>query len=127
MNFVVCKQCGKIFEGLPDSLCPRCMMDIDDGFRAVYHFLNSGRLRDANGKDIKKAESMKELCEKTKVPEWIVVKLLREEKLNIKYALEGGLECEVCHKPIAMGEMCDTCKDNLSNQFYTGLQDRKLR
>jgi hypothetical protein len=127
MAFVVCKQCGKIYDGQPDAYCPRCMMDINDGFTALFSFLNSGRIRTPDGKYIQKAKTLTELSEKTKVPEWIIIKLLREEKLDIKYTLEGGLECEVCHTPITVGEMCDKCKSELSTQLYVSLKDRKVK
>jgi hypothetical protein len=59
-----------------------------------------------------------ELSEKTGVKMRVIRHLLKEKRLYFTNPTEDLLTCEVCHKPIPTGRICDECKELFIDKLH---------
>lgn len=102
-----CRTCGKLFNVLNgERICPACQRALEDKFQEVKEYLhqnpNSSVEQTAKDNDL----SVKQ------IKQWI-----REERLILSSAVESGIVCEKCGKPICTGRFCDICKANMTNDL----------
>lgn len=102
-----CRTCGKLFNVLNgERICPACQRALEDKFQEVKEYLrqnpNSTVEQTAKDNDL----SVKQ------IKQWI-----REERLILSNAVESGIVCEKCGKPICTGRFCDICKANMKNDL----------
>ena len=118
-EIIQCRQCGMPFHSAGGRLCPNCLGEIESGFRKVANFLSTGDARIEPN-----VNSVSELTEKTGVVSWIILQLLREKRIAMHKPLEGGVTCQYCRKPIALGDACDDCKNKLAEQLMKSRSNR---
>ena len=106
-----CKQCGRLFESFGESLCSRCIAELEDLYTKVKDYVYDHP--DANVFDVSK---------ETGVPEKTVLEFLREGKLSMNAA---ELECEECGKSISTGRLCSECKNKLENVLMSAYKPPK--
>lgn len=98
-----CSRCGRTFASIDgETLCKKCLAeDLEDDFKIVRDYLydNPGA-------------SINEVAENTKVDRKIIIKLLREDRIEITEVEQSIITCVKCGKKIKSGTMCDECKKN---------------
>jgi flagellar protein len=111
MDLKNCIECGRSFASKDgEKLCKRCLeKKVEDDFKKVRDYLY-----DHPGADIK------EVSEVTGVEEKIILKLLRQDRIEVIDEENSILKCKRCGKPIKSGRMCDDCK---KIEFAKSLQD----
>ncbi|MDR3238906.1 MAG: hypothetical protein LBT44_02310 [Clostridiales bacterium] len=99
MEVINCPQCGKVFTKIKNPLCPAC----EKKEEAMFH-----RLKDFI--DENPSCHLKELAETTQVSPKLILRFIREGRLEISRGMQGEIRCERCNKPITRGRYCDKCR-----------------
>lgn len=125
-----CKRCNKIFNyysGYP--LCPECKIEDEATYMKVrdYVKLNPGVTID-------------QVSDELKVSRQLIIRYLREDKLEVHEQSNIVLACENCGRSIKSGILCDDCKEKLESgrihnqnqaaanvQHYNESEENKIR
>lgn len=101
MELKNCLDCGRSFASKDgEKMCRRCTEKrIEDDFRKVRDYLY-----DHPGADIK------EVSRDTEVEERIILRFLREDRIEVIEEDNGLLKCTSCGEPIRSGRFCQACK-----------------
>lgn len=101
MELRTCKGCGRTFAAEDDrTLCKRCYeANMDNDFKLVRDYLY-----EHPGSDIAKVAS------ETGVSESVILKLLRQDRIEVVDEVNSVLRCEKCGVSIKSGRFCDKCK-----------------
>lgn len=114
MELKTCSKCGRSFADSTGKMnfCSRCVPDVEDEFKVVRDYLydNPGA-------------TVKEVSEATGVSETIILKLLRDERIELTDDSAGILKCQSCGIDIKMGKYCDNCKHNLAKDLHGAKED----
>lgn len=101
MELLNCKKCGRTFaseEG--QTFCTKCLLlNIEDDFRLVRDYLY-----DHPGADVT------EVSTATGVAKAVILRLLKDERIEVVSDENILLKCEVCGKSIKSGRKCEECK-----------------
>lgn len=108
-QFRKCKTCGRIFQSSVGTECPDCIEDREQKFNLVKEYLYE-----------KPGASLEEIAEVTGVDSKLVIRFLREGRLEMSGAA-AILVCEKCGAPVTSGTMCDKCKDKLARAMQSVL------
>ena len=116
MLFRNCAICHKPFQysGFGPVFCPVCKKKDDEDFSAVSNYLDQNP--GCSGPEIESA---------TGVSVQTIMKWQREERLVTHKAINVGLTCERCEKPIYKGKLCDECKKLLATEFLSSYSSKK--
>ena len=108
MELKSCEKCGRKFGALAsESLCTKCSAEnIESDFKKVRDYLY-----DNPGADVR------EVSEETGVSERVILKLLKDERIEIVDESNGLLACERCGVSIKSGRVCDECKNELAKDL----------
>ena len=111
MELSTCIECGRSFGSKNgEKLCKRCSeKKVDDDFKKVRDYLY-----DHPGADIS------DVSEHTGVEEKIILKLLRQDRIEVVDEENSILKCKSCGKPIKSGRLCEECK---KIEFAKSLKD----
>jgi len=60
-------------------------------------------------------QGVAEIVEVTGVSKEHVMYLLRSDRLVTAAPVLGGIQCQMCHKPISAGTLCESCRIHLSS------------
>lgn len=110
-----CRSCGRLFNymgGIP--LCTGCQKKLEEKFQEVKNYLREN----PNSRIEQLSEAMDVSVKQIK--QWI-----REERLVLSAAVEGGIECEQCGTPICTGRFCEKCKASMANTFAGAIDKPK--
>ncbi len=104
-----CAKCGKVYvkTGIRE-LCYDCFREEEEAFEKVRRFINKRENRTA---------SMKEISEGTGVPEELVLKFIKQGRLNIARLPNVGYPCESCGRTIRTGKICERCARRISKEL----------
>ena len=108
MELKSCEKCGRKFGALAsEPLCTKCSAEnIESDFKKVRDYLY-----DHPGADVR------EVSEETGVSERVILKLLKDERIEIVDESNGLLACERCGVSIKSGRVCDDCKNELAKDL----------
>lgn len=106
MDMRNCKTCGKVFASLGERVCPDCKQKEDEMFVVVKEYIY----------DHPKA-SITEVSEETGVDESIILRYMREGRIEVAEGSISVLTCEKCGKSISTGKYCPDCQKKLVNQL----------
>lgn len=101
MDIRQCKECGKLFQYTGKPMCVDCLDEFDKMFIKVRDHLYKNP-----------DDTIKQVSEKTEIPEKYILTFLKEERLSLIDA-SGALICEMCKKPITSGRICENCREEL--------------
>ena len=108
MELKNCEKCGRKFGAMSsETLCTKCSAEnIETDFKKVRDYLydNPGA-------------SVTEVSDETGVAERIILKLLKDERIEIVDESNGLLACERCGVSIKSGRVCDDCKNELAKDL----------
>ena len=99
-----CRFCNMPFQSYGGRVCNNCLDQIDLDFATIrdYMYENPGVL------------SVDRMSEATGIRKKIILYLIDEKRLSFSTPEGGVFSCDICHKPIMEGSMCDDCKTSLS-------------
>lgn len=107
MDIVACASCGKLFNYIRGArVCQACQKKLDEKFQEVKKYVRENP-----------NIAMNELCEAMEVSHAQVKRWVREERLVFSDDSPIGLPCEGCGMNIKTGRFCNSCKNNLTNDF----------
>lgn len=116
MELKNCEKCGRAF-GAEDGqkLCTKCLMStIEDDFKLVRDYLY-----DNPGADVG------EVSEATGVARPVILKLLKDERIEVVDEENAILRCSVCGKSIKSGRKCDECKNEFAQALVKTAREMK--
>lgn len=101
LELKTCLECGRSYASKDGGeLCKRCTdKKVEDDFKIVRAYLY-----DNPGADIK------EVSRDTGVKESIILRLLREDRIEVVDEKNSLLKCTSCGKSIKSGKLCAECK-----------------
>ena len=100
-----CAGCDRPFLYAGNELCPDCLRKEQKEFEKVYHYLRDNP-----------NASIHQLCEDTGVDEKLVLKFLRQGRLQLAEA-SYLLQCEFCGQPITTGRICLECARSIQGSI----------
>ena len=103
-TIIQCKFCNMPFQSLGGKLCNNCLDQIDLDFTVIRDYLY----------EHPGAVNIDRICEDTGIKKRVILYLIDEKRLTISTPEGGVFTCNICHKPINEGNMCDDCKNSLS-------------
>ena len=118
LNILQCKICNTPYQSFGGKLCPSCLASLDWQHATVRDYIY----------DNPDETDLDKIAEATEVPSAVILYLLKEERLSIKAPVgdTGLFSCEVCHKPINGGKMCEDCKRKVADTMLRSIGDKLL-
>lgn len=104
-NLRNCAECGRLFVFVNRNICPACIEKEEEMYEKVRKYLKENP-----------GVPIQEVSEKTGVPEEKIIRFLREGRLEAT-SVAGGLTCESCGRPIKMGFLCDSCREQVAREM----------
>ncbi|QXE00968.1 TIGR03826 family flagellar region protein [Terribacillus sp. DMT04] len=112
-----CVRCGSVFARDYRDICPNCHREEERSFQMVHQYLRKRENRQA---------TIQQITEVTTVPESLIIKFVREKRLQPSQFPMLSYSCRSCSNQITEGEMCTDCKDNMRKELDVTLElDRK--
>ena len=111
-----CKKCGKVFASIGDKICPDCKREEDELFIKVKEYIYEHP-----------HASIKEIAAETEVDEEIILRYLREGRIEVAEDSVSTLTCEKCGKVIRTGKYCVDCQKKLYNTLNAAMEISKAR
>ncbi|EJW18415.1 flagellar protein [Paenibacillus alvei] len=106
MELSNCPRCGILFAKAFRDLCPNCLKQIEQEYERCVAYLREER-----------QATMQELSEATEVSVRQITRFIKEGRISIYQAPNLTYDCEICHKPIREGNMCEPCRNRLVKEF----------
>ena len=97
-----CKKCGRVFSSFGDKICPDCKREEDELFTRVKEYIYDHP-----------HASIKEVAEETEVEEDIILRFMREGRIEVADDSLSTLTCEKCGAAIRTGRYCANCQKQL--------------
>lgn len=101
-----CRACGGLFPFLARGVCGECLGRSESEFELVRDFL-----RERPGARIA------EVVQVTGVDEPVILRFIREGRLERLPGTEEAVTCELCDRAIGAGRHCDPCRARLLHAF----------
>lgn len=118
MELKNCVKCGRTFGAKgKEEHCTKCAMEhIEEDFKKVRDYLY-----DHPGADIK------EVAHETGVLEKVIIKLLKDERIEVVEDTNALLKCERCTVGIKSGRYCDECKNDIAKELIATRESLKFQ
>lgn len=116
MEVMNCRKCRKLFNylGYGPRVCPECAKKDEENFKKVKEYLyeNPGTVLPIISKE-------------TGVASEVIIRYLREGRIEIAEGSSIEIPCERCGKPIKSGRFCENCVNSLSNELHASITPTK--
>ena len=109
-----CKNCGRAYQFDGNTFCKRCRQDSEAAYTKVKEYLYEHP-----------GASVAEVSEATEVEEKVILKFLRENRLEIKDENNLILDCERCGVAIRSGRFCEKCTHEMTREFSSVTAPKK--
>ncbi|MDR1531605.1 MAG: hypothetical protein LBS62_05375, partial [Clostridiales bacterium] len=93
-----CPKCGKLFTFTTVPICKSCEKKEEGQFEVIKAYM-----------DENPSCTLGQLSHETGVPTKLIVRFIRDGRLQITNGMRGEITCESCGKPITTGRYCDAC------------------
>lgn len=103
-----CSRCNQVFVKSVRPICRNCFEEEEEAFKIVYRFLSKQKNRSA---------TLVEIVEATEVEEELIVKFIKEKRLQTSQFPNLGYPCEQCKEPITSGRLCKNCSKELLTEL----------
>lgn len=106
-----CPNCGAVFvkTNLRD-VCDKCYKEEEVKFETVYKFI---RIRE------NRTATLNEVVEGTGVEEELIIKFIRNGRLQLAQFPNLGYPCQKCRTIIREGKLCRDCSGDIRQQLTT--------
>jgi len=110
-----CPRCKSLFQYISgDPICQKCKDVEEQEFQIVRKFIRD------NPKS-----TISETSKETKVSTKLIIKFIKQERLEISSESPIGIECERCGEIIKSGKFCKECTKELERGFVEHKQANK--
>lgn len=118
MEVMNCRKCRKLFNysGYGPRVCPECAKKDEEKFKKVKDYLyeNPGAI-------------LPIISQETGVESELIIRYLREGRIEIADGSSIEIPCERCGKPIKSGRFCESCTKNLSDELQSSITPIKKK
>lgn len=105
MDLSNCPECGEIYiKSKFRDVCEKCWKSEEAAYDTVYKFMRKRENR---------AATMLQVVEATGVSEALILKFIKNGKLQITQFPNLGYPCDKCGKIIRTGKLCEDCASEL--------------
>ncbi|SES71932.1 flagellar operon protein TIGR03826 [Salinibacillus kushneri] len=101
-----CPNCGALFVKGVRKVCDNCYREEERAFETVYAYIRKKENRRA---------TITEVSEGTGVEERLIMKFVKEKRLQPAQFPNLTYGCERCGNPIQEGKICGNCRDQLKH------------
>ncbi|MCY7779186.1 TIGR03826 family flagellar region protein [Bacillus haynesii] len=104
-----CPRCNALFmKSSFQTVCASCLKEEERAYETVYKFLKKQENRQS---------TMFQIVEKTGVEEELILKFIRQKRIQISNFPNLGYPCERCGTLIREGRYCMSCEQDLASQM----------
>lgn len=103
-----CQSCNKVFAKTVRDICRECYLKEEEAYEKVYRFLMKRENRQA---------TIPEIIEATGVEEKLILKFLKENRLQASKFPNIHYPCERCQNPISEGTICANCQKEMKQEL----------
>jgi flagellar operon protein (TIGR03826 family) len=105
-----CPKCNTLFVKTQfRTVCDACFKEEETAYETVYQFLRKRENRKA---------LLHEVVEATDVSEELILKFIRNGRIQLSNFPNLGYPCEKCGESIREDRLCKNCKKNIHNQLH---------
>ncbi|WP_423408252.1 TIGR03826 family flagellar region protein [Heyndrickxia sp. MSNUG] len=105
MDLSNCPECGEIYiKSKFREVCEKCWREEEAAYDTVYKFMRKRENR---------AATMLQVVESTGVSEVLILKFIKNGKLQITQFPNLGYPCDKCGKIIRTGKLCEGCASEI--------------
>lgn len=104
-----CPKCNNLFVQTQfRSICDACFKEEEKAYETVYQFLRKRENRQAH---------LHEVVEGTGVSEGLILKFIRNGRIQLSNFPNLEYPCEKCGNPIREDRLCESCKKDIHKQL----------
>jgi flagellar operon protein (TIGR03826 family) len=119
MDLSNCPECGEIFiKNKFRDVCEKCWREEEAAYDTVYKFMRKRENR---------AATMLQVFEATGVTEALILKFIKNGKLQITQFPNLGYPCDKCGKIIRTGKLCEGCASEILNDLKNFERDEEFK
>jgi flagellar operon protein (TIGR03826 family) len=113
-----CPKCNALFVKTQfRTVCDACFKEEETAYETVYQFLRKRENRKA---------LLQEVIDGTGVSEGLILKFIRNGRIQLANFPNLGYPCEKCGKPIREDRLCENCKKDIHKQLNLMEQEEKI-
>ncbi|HZH62640.1 MAG TPA: TIGR03826 family flagellar region protein [Metabacillus sp.] len=113
-----CPKCNALFvQNQFRTVCEKCYKEEETAYEEVYKFLRKRENRKAQ---------LDEVVEATDVSKELILKFIRQGRIQLINFPNLGYPCEKCGKTIREDRLCVDCKSNIHNQIHQMEQEKMI-
>lgn len=118
MELKNCKKCGRTFGSVDgEDYCKKCKtVQLDELFKIVRDFLYANP-----------GATVEEVHNKTGIEKKVIIKFLRDERIEIVEDENALLTCQRCGVSIKTGKFCDKCKHEIDRELRSAVHDLQTK
>jgi flagellar operon protein (TIGR03826 family) len=113
-----CPICGKLFVKGVRTVCPDCFKEEEEAFEKVYSYIRQKENRMA---------TIPEVSEATGVDEDLIIKFVKEKRIQTVNFPNLFYGCERCGKPIQEGKICSDCRVEIRKELLKAQEMEEFR
>lgn len=119
MDLSNCPECGEIYiKSKFRDVCEKCWREEEAAYDTVYKFMRKRENR---------AATMLQVVEATGVTEALILKFIKNGKLQITQFPNLGYPCDKCGKIIRTGKLCEGCASEIMNDLKNFERDEEFK
>lgn len=114
-----CPNCNDIFvKGQFRDLCVKCWKREEEDYQSIYQFIRKRENR---------AATIEQIVRNTGVKEELIIKFIKNKRLQIASFPNLGYPCDKCGHIIRKGKLCDKCTTELQGDLETFQAEEKRK
>ncbi|MCY8836059.1 TIGR03826 family flagellar region protein [Bacillus atrophaeus] len=104
-----CPKCNALFlKTKLQTVCQACIKEEEKAFETVYKFLRKQENRQS---------TLNRITEETGVEEELILKFIRQKRIQITHLPNLAYPCERCDTSIREGKFCKACQSDIEGQM----------
>lgn len=109
MDLSNCPECGEIYvKSKFRNVCEKCWREEEAAYETVYKYMRKRENR---------AATMLQVVETTGVPEALILKFIKNGKLQLAQFPNLGYPCDKCGRVIRSGRLCESCANMIRSDL----------
>ena len=111
-NVKNCRRCGKMYQAIfGKNICPECVKQEEVDFEVARDYVKEHP-----------GSSMQKVSDETGVPVNLLLKFVKEGKIDFSDGESVVAACESCGVPVFSGRYCNNCLSQMGKQIMEGGQ-----
>ncbi|WP_026559735.1 TIGR03826 family flagellar region protein [Bacillus sp. J37] len=113
-----CPKCNTLFvQSQFRTVCDKCFKEEEQAYETVYKFLRKRENRKAQ---------LDEVVDETGVSKDLILKFIRQGRIQLINFPNLGYPCEKCGKTIREDRLCEECKEGIHKQIHQLEQEKMI-